>query len=210
MFNRTLVPYIYNIENRSAFFHLIIDHFLSEEISLTNLRESVWATVISCCRSFAARDMNAEFSEIFSSEIFRNITDQEKQVFHTSFQLTGFCSNCSIITNVIESLPVIALSTLGMPDLIANPQDWPRYLSSSSPVILQCSDCASYIVNPELSNYHHPVIKFVEFTADLTDISCKFKSIIEVDGIRYILKAMARHFSSHFTCTVMEENKWIF
>ena len=46
------------------------------------------------CPSFANRDCNAEFSQIFTVEMIDNLTEQESDLFETRYILEGICSSC--------------------------------------------------------------------------------------------------------------------
>ena len=84
---RVILKYVNNI-SRSDFLESMIacyretdndnntSYYDVKEV-LWNIREVTWARVINHCRSFRARDINAEFSEVFSSEIFRTITNDD-------------------------------------------------------------------------------------------------------------------------------------
>ena len=46
------------------------------------------------CPSFANRDSEAVFSEIFSCSIFDKLRMEEKHIFQTCYMLKGHCGKC--------------------------------------------------------------------------------------------------------------------
>ena len=90
---------------RSEFFNLLLivgsteldENFLGSDnsiLTLETVREPIWAKIIEYCPSFRNRDLNAEFSEIFSSRFFNTLTPEEKDVFEFSYCMTGRCLSC--------------------------------------------------------------------------------------------------------------------
>ena len=72
---------------------------------LAALRQPVWDYLVENCPSFANRDCDP--TEIFSSRVFNNLTEIEKNLFKTSYLLSGICQNC---TNSLEVQCRIMLS----------------------------------------------------------------------------------------------------
>lgn len=68
------------------------------EIILSDIKDPVWRTVISFCRTFQARDATAEFSEIFSSQIFNSLTNDEAEIFQTIEIYEVYCPTCDSIS----------------------------------------------------------------------------------------------------------------
>ena len=59
-------------------------------------REIVWSVLRNRCISFYSMNANAQFSEIFSLETFRGMTEAEKSIFIMKFNLFSFCNFCQI------------------------------------------------------------------------------------------------------------------
>ena len=213
---RAILNHVNNI-SRSDFFESMLSCFREIENSniqydvnteevLSNIREVTWARVINHCRTFRARDINAEFSKIFSSEIFRSITNDERGIFYTTFNYRVSCTPCNTSSNQEVSNAVTTISANQFPHLIQHPETWPDCLNI--PYEFRCSYCDRPI-DGNLMNTNHPVLKFVEFSPELTGRT-KFKMQLRIDNTQYILKAMVRHNSAHFTCAVLRGGTWYF
>ena len=66
----------------------IIEEFLSQ------IRQPVWDFLALNCPSFANRDCESIFSEIFSNCIFNKLRIEERNLFLTCYMLKGHCDNC--------------------------------------------------------------------------------------------------------------------
>jgi len=69
----------------SNFFELLINS--NRTMSLINIRGIVWNQIIRYCPTFVARDCNAEFSEIPSSDIFRSLSNEEKVLASSRYRV---------------------------------------------------------------------------------------------------------------------------
>jgi len=131
--------------SRSAFFESMLIYGTLEYDVMTRgiIREATWSNIIRSCSTFTARDCNAEFSEIFSSEIFRSITDDEKNTFQIIFNAAGYCANCNISVDQ-ETNIVTVLYSLEFSDLLTLPYYWPRFLNIEfQKFVISCSLCGS-------------------------------------------------------------------
>lgn len=83
------LPYLSNLRIRNEFTDLLFNvcsHYMSskEDSSLLReIREPVWSYIIGLCSSFAARDCNACFSQIFEKRTFGYLNDEEENLFMT-------------------------------------------------------------------------------------------------------------------------------
>ena len=62
-----------------------------KEEFLALIRQPVWDYLALNCPSFANRDSEAVFSEIFSCSIFDKLRMEEKHIFQTCYMLKGHC-----------------------------------------------------------------------------------------------------------------------
>ena len=62
---------------------------------MSQVREPIWSHVILNCSSFILRNRDAEFSQIFTRNIFSTLSHEEKLLFETSFFVAGTCSQCN-------------------------------------------------------------------------------------------------------------------
>jgi len=67
------------------FFEFLINS--NRTMSLINIRGIVWNQIIRYCPTFVARDCNAEFSEIPSSDIFRSLSNEEKVLASSRYRV---------------------------------------------------------------------------------------------------------------------------
>ncbi|XP_066932700.1 uncharacterized protein [Clytia hemisphaerica] len=61
---------------------------------LDEIREPLWSRIIGNCDTFKKRDCNAEFQEIFGSDIFKKLSEGERHIFEASFVVQGICNTC--------------------------------------------------------------------------------------------------------------------
>ena len=62
--------------------------------TLNNIREPVWNYLINNCNSFINRSSNAQFSQVFSSNVFNSLTNDENSIFQTTYSVKGYCDTC--------------------------------------------------------------------------------------------------------------------
>ena len=56
-------------------------------------RERVWSFVREKCHSFESMDANAQFSEMFSTNVFGLLSDQQASALISVHYLSGQCNN---------------------------------------------------------------------------------------------------------------------
>jgi len=92
-----------NLRTRNEFTDLLFNicsHYISSREDSSFLREisqrePVWSYIIDLCTSFAARDCNACFSQIFEKRTFGCLDEEEESLFMTLRTLDSFCRSCA-------------------------------------------------------------------------------------------------------------------
>ena len=176
---------------------------------LSQLRQSIWDYIVSNCSSFVLKNCDAEFSQIFTGNIFKSLSGEEQILFETSYNLEGTCSQCNYNNQRTSSFIVSYISEIEL----ANFDDFNRCLQVLSPndndVNIQCGECET-LVNANLTNFQASKFRFVEFDPNITS-ACRFLNEIYVKGQKYSLQAMVRHSRAHFTCCIAtHDNNWLF
>ena len=170
------------------------------ELELSIIRQPIWDFLTQFCPSFANRDANAIFSEIFSSNVFNTFLDSEKNLFETSFSLSGCCMGCN------ENLALhsrICLNYISKVDLnsMDSFNEWPNLLD---PLVrnrsLQCR-CGSLSGELALNNFTAPSILLVEFHKEGNNLHLIDESISMRD-VDYELIGLVRNTGAHFSCAV--------
>ena len=72
------------------------------------------------CESFANRDCTAQFSELFSSNLFKILSKEGKIFFETSFEANGTCISCGIEKGSKLTSMVNYISETSYPELLIN------------------------------------------------------------------------------------------
>ena len=90
---------------------------------LDEIREPTWSKIKNC-GTFANRNSNAEFSEIFSSNIFEKLSEGEKNLFEISCEFKGTCCVCDSEKHRKSSRNVVLISDVFYPELICDPNTW--------------------------------------------------------------------------------------
>ena len=60
---------------------------------LSQLRQPIWDYIVSNCSSFALKNCDAVFSQIFTGNIFNSLSSEEQILFETSYNLEDLCSH---------------------------------------------------------------------------------------------------------------------
>ena len=93
-----LYPIISHLESKSEFFERLCNSFdqysellisnpynkeitSKQEQSLSNIRRPVWDYIVRKCPTFAGRNSDAEFSEIFLDSVFNLLLSAERELF---------------------------------------------------------------------------------------------------------------------------------
>ena len=110
IFTHLFLPYLSNLRTRNGFTDLLFNvysHYMSsrEDSSLLReIRETVWSYIINLCSSFAARDCNACFSQIFEKRTFGYLNEEEESLFMTQRTFDSFCRSCSSSVTLNSSI----------------------------------------------------------------------------------------------------------
>ena len=111
------LQYLSNLRIRNELTDLLFNvcsHYMSsrQDSSLwREIRAPVWSYIIDLCSSFAARDCNACFSQIFEKRTFGYLSEEEERFFMTLRTFDSFCSSCSKFVTLNSSI----LLTVGTP-----------------------------------------------------------------------------------------------
>ena len=101
------LPYLSSLRIRNEFTDLFVHIIrLPREHSslLREIREPVWSYMIGLCCSFAARDCNACFSQIFEKRTFGYLNEEEGNLFMTLRTFDSLCSSCSNFLTLNSSI----------------------------------------------------------------------------------------------------------
>ena len=146
IFRHVFIEISYNelffLANRmNAYYEFVLKRNLSES-DIQNVREPVWDYLRQKCSSFMAMDCNAQFSEIFTLNVFSNLTSSEKSKIISTYSCIGFCEYCNedVIKNTEVLLSYVSLSQL----IKVNVPTFHWYsalMSCNIPSSLQCAQC---------------------------------------------------------------------
>ena len=56
---------------------------------LDEIREPIWSKIIENCGTYASRNSDAQFTELFSDNLFMTLLEGEKRFFETRFDVRG-------------------------------------------------------------------------------------------------------------------------
>ena len=213
------LPYLSNLGIRNEFTDLLFNvcsHYMSskEDSSLLReIREPVWSYIIGLCSSFAARDCNACFSQIFEKRTFGYLNDEEENLFMTLRTFDSFCSSCSSFVTLNSSILLTVVTAYGLNQLGLDNDMWPLFVTEmhTNPGRLFCTNCSSQTTEPVLRNVLNSRFLFIEFPPALMKDISVFEEI-EISGAHYKLRGVVRCHNNHFTCAVNNHNtcKWTY
>ena len=198
----------------SMFVHIIS---LREDSSLLReIREPVWSyIIIDLCSSFAARDCNACFSQIFEKRTIGYLNEEEENLFMTQRTFDSFCHSCSSSVTLNSSILLTVVTAYGLNQLGLDNNMWPIFVTQmhTNPGRLNCTNCHTQTSEPVLRN----VLKlnshflFIEFSPALMKDINVFEEI-EISGAQYKLRGVVRCHNNHFTCAVKDHSacKWTY
>ena len=177
---------------------------------LNYLRCDVWSYIRQRCPSFYSMDCNAQFSEIFCKNVFTDMGEQELSKIISKHNQTAFCSNCQKNLNTCIEVFVNYISLEEILQLRYSFEDWPSFVINRNVSLqnLQCDECEKlWPCQSSVSSLSEVV--FVEFSPGLMSLTT-FTEHISMLGISYHLYAMVRNLGNHFTCAVLENNRWVY
>ena len=117
------LPYLSNLRTRNGFTDLLFNvcsHYISsreDRSLLREIREPVWSYIINLCSSFAARDCNACFSQIFEKRTFGYLNEEEENLFMTQRTFDSFCGSCSSSVTLNSSILLTVVTAYGLNQL---------------------------------------------------------------------------------------------
>ena len=204
----SLGSFLNNSDSKSEFFERLNDclncynHTLNSdtdmivdrdqiEYELATMRQPVWDYLAQNCQSFANRDCDAQFSDIFSSAIFNNLLEKERNLFQTCYKLLGTCmacdaellTQCTVMLNYVSELELNSLEKF---------DDWPLLLD---PLVQNKSlSCTCGFVCDDLiaDTRSVPKICVIEFQKQAIERKF-FSESITIHGQNYLLKGLVRH-----------------
>ena len=174
---------------------------------LDEVREPVWRKVIENCESFRLRNSDAQFSEIFSANLFKTLSRHEQEIFQIEVNSKGICSQCLIEKELKSTVLVNYISEVEYPELLSQENDWPKTFESLGNGSGICDNCYEPIPANIYSDINFPHYVFVEFGGRLVNKSHFFEQI-QIKDCQYKLVALVRNSMAHFACAVLFNNTW--
>ena len=183
------LPYLSNLPARNEFTDLLLsacsDYICLREDSLllSEICEPVWSYIIDHCSSFAARDCNACFSQIFEQRTFGNMNVQEESLFATLRTFDSFCSKCANVVTLNSSILLTVVTEHGLNQLGLDKNMWPLYVTDvhTNPGRLKCITCNTHTTQPVLKNVSNSKFLFIEFSPSLIkDMSLSLLRSVEL------------------------------
>ena len=114
---------------------------------LDEIREPLWSRIIENCGTFTKRNSDAEFQEIFGSNIFKNLSEREKHVFEVSSVIQGTCNSCGSEKERRETGNIVSiLSEIMYPEIMIDASSWPNCVLNSlinnPSSVINCDTCS--------------------------------------------------------------------
>ena len=164
--------------------------------------------LVNNCNSFINRTSNAQFSQVFSSNVLNSLTNAENSIFQTTYFVKGYCDTCHCDINANSCVTVNYFSDFDLD----NCEDLHNWSDLMCPTLhnktIQCGLCEEPS-NALIETYNASKIYFLELSP-LGSSILKFPTEINIEGNRYLLQGLVRHNSAHFTCAVLNNGKWIY
>ena len=151
------LPYLSNLRTRNGFTDLLFNvcsHYISsreDRSLLREVREPVWSYL---CSSFAARDCNACFSQIFEKRTFGYLNEEEENLFMTQRTFDSFCRSCSSSVTLNSSILLTVVTAYGLNQLGLDNNMWPIFVTQmhTNPGRLNYTNCDTQTSEPVLRN----------------------------------------------------------
>ena len=120
---------------------------LTDEIELHSIREPVWNHLRHICSSLTPMNCTAQFSEIFTQNVFYNLNEAEKSKLISDYVSLGFCSDCN--QNVMVKCEVFVnfiTKSYFNTAMGSNLHEWYNIISAINlPSTLQCTNCEKQV-----------------------------------------------------------------
>ena len=182
IFTETSDCQLFILSNHMSAYYEYLTARICSENDLNAIREPVWDYVCQICPSFALKDCNAQFSEIFSTNAFKNLTETEKSKIVSVYSTIAYCKE-HVITNSDVFVNYISLTQLN--SLNINVCNWSSAITlCNTPNFLQCTTCENRCQRIETQS-NSSVILLVEFATDIMNY-IHFDQNIAVSGEIYI------------------------
>ena len=214
-----ICPHIEKLSKRNDFFSLVIDcleryrsflqnddlKFPDIEYELAFIRQPIWDYIRQICPTFARRDCDASFSEIFSDRNFNSWTPAERNLFETKFDVTGTCKYCGH-NLLVEGREIINFICSADLELLESLDEWQSLLNPMRNYkTLMCNLCKTVCKELNFNFLSAPKILLVELE-NIASERISFKEQIFAHNRKYILKGLVRHYGAHFTCAFSDDN----
>lgn len=177
---------------------------------LDEIREPIWSKIIEHCGTFANKDNDAQFSEIFSGNLFKILSKGEKEFFETNYEVRGTCNSCGLEKENKLDIIVNFVSENVYPELIENRKDWPTCVATSLEprTEIHCSTC---VVNSpsQFKSVNFSCYLLLEFSRTFLTSCNTFREIL-INGNLYKLQALVQNKGAHFACALFRDNLWIY
>ena len=151
-------------------------------------------------------DCNAQFSEIFRTNVFSDLSSNQKEKIITVYNQKSFCVDFQkdLCTNNEVFVHYISLQHVLQSGCSIN--EWPVYIMNQNlPVQMQCA--CERICDISSSEVNFGKFIFVEFDVELLTLM-PFSECVSFRGNTFSLIGMVRHRNMHFSCAVLEDISW--
>ena len=179
---------------------------------LDEIREPIWSRIITNCGTFTNRNCSAAFQEIFTSDIFKKLSDREKDFFETSYVIQGTCNSCGSEMESRETGNIVSiLSHIMYPEINTDTSSWPNFVTNSlcPSSEIRCDTC-SVNIPAQFQAADLPNFLLIEFSTPMCINNCRFFEDILVKENSYKLLSVVRNCGAHFACGLFLENEWVY
>ena len=203
----------YHLQNITCndFFQVIYDSCNQRENlgAVEFVREPVWSLIRDRCASFSAMTANAVFSDIFTMQTFGDLTNDLKSLFLIE-QCNQTC--CTLCNNQIVKTTGTIVLYITCPNIL--PSEFKKCVSeaalpNSRPLF--CDSCERH--SGDISALQHFVTMPKFLTIELLSTSfgqTVLPASMEVLSNFYLLKAVVRCSSHHFTIAINSGSYWLY
>ena len=202
--------HLHNI-TRNEFFDIIYESCNARRnLGAVNIvREPVWSSIRNCCPSFSAMTDDAVFSDIFTTRTIGNLSDELKSLFLIQQRSQSSCSLCG--NQIVKTARIIVLY-ITCPNLRST--EFKNHVSEAvlpNTSALYCDLCERDSGNISAMQHFVTMPNFL-----MTELShncinhIQFPLNIDVLGNFYLLKAVIRCSSRHFTVAFNSGTSWLY
>jgi len=179
--------------------------------SLSRIREPVWLHLTENCSSFQARDCNACLNQIFKEKTFGNSNFEESSLFATQRAFDSYCQTCEKDVTFNSRIFLTYVTHSGLKKFGFDVCSWPLYVAivHTQPGRLIFKHCKSPTNQLKMKSTVSSRFVFIEFAPEIMEGLIMYEKI-EIDNSFYVLKALMRNHSVHFTCAIHNDKKWLY